>query len=189
MPSKNNKAKGGPLGGVIGGGRPTKSRQLKNYDIALKLLDDNIEKALNVLISGLEATKDLYTKDGQFIATVPDNYYRFNCATVLVKKVLPDKKTKEITGPGGTALPPSTVIDRRKIVMNIVQNLDEMDLDDVKEMQQNGDFKLLRKNIDYVLEQEEEELEEDAQRRISDDVGRTTETEEEGEMEAEEDLN
>ncbi|MCP4648797.1 MAG: hypothetical protein GY853_01775 [PVC group bacterium] len=185
MATKNieSQTRRGPFGGAPGQGRPPKSKQLKNYDKALKILDDNIEKALGVLVDGLEATKDIYNKSGEIIAEdVPDNYYRFNCACVLIKKVLPDKKAKEITGPGGAPLLPTTVIDRRKVVMNIVRKLDELDLDEVKEMQEKGDFKLF-KDADYVIEEEAEEENNNAGNRISEDIGRATEGEAEEEVE------
>lgn len=174
----------GPFGGTPGQGRPPKAKQLQNYDKALKLLDDNIEKALGVLIDGLEATRDVYSKDGKTLIRegIPDYYYRFNCACVLIKKVLPDKKSKEVTGPGGTELPPTTVIDNRKVMFNFVDALDKMDIDDIKEVKNSEDFKYLKKNVDYIFEDEDEEIEKDAEQRISNDIRRTTTTEEEGEV-------
>jgi hypothetical protein len=186
MPKGDN-AKKGPMGGVIGGGRTPKALQLQNYEKGLKLLDDNIEAALNVLIDGLTATKTIYNKEGNIVEKdVPDNYFRFNCACVLVKKVFPDKKSKEISGPGGQPLPPSTVIDRRKVTMNVINVLDELDIDDIKKAQEQGDFKLLKKDLDYYLDEDAEEEIEEANAKVSEAIASTVGSEE-AEVEAEKD--
>lgn len=179
----------GPFGGAPGQGRLPKSKQLQNYDKVLKILDDNAERIIKTLIDGLDAEKEVYDKNGNHIATVPDNYYRFNCATVLLKKILPDKKSKEITGPGGKELPPTTVIDNRRVTMTIVDRLDEMDFDEIKQVQKEGTFKLLKKDIDYIFDEEEEEENQDARQRISDNIATTAETEEEGGVEETEESN
>lgn len=161
MPAGDN-ARRGPNGGVIGSGRTPKALQIKNYEKGLRLLDNNIEKALNVLIDGLEATKDIYDKNGNVVAKdVPDNYFRFNCACVLIKKVFPDKKSKEGSGPGGENQPNITVIDKRKTTIQVIDAIDSMDLDKIKEMQQTGELKLVKKDIeaDYVIDDEETEQE------------------------------
>lgn len=59
-----------------GAGRKPRSERLSNYDKALKLLDDSIEKALQVLIDGLDDE---------------NKQYRIRCAELLLKKALPDK--------------------------------------------------------------------------------------------------
>jgi hypothetical protein len=71
-----------PAKGKNGGPRPNSGRKpiekrLSNYERAVKLLDDNVEKALDVLIKGL---------------TDPDKNYRMRCAEILLKKTIPDKK-------------------------------------------------------------------------------------------------
>ena len=74
--SKNIMAKG-PGGGLPGSGRTPKALQMQNYKKVIKLLDDSAEDAIKVLIDGLEDD---------------DKYYRFNCACVLLKKIIADKK-------------------------------------------------------------------------------------------------
>lgn len=153
--SKSNLKRGGvltqsgPMGGLPGGGRTPKALQLKNYEKALNLLDNNIEKALNVLINGLEST--MINDRGQ---EIPDKYYRFNCACVLIKKVLPDKKSKEISTPNNKPLS-LEIVDRRKIIHDIARELDEMDFDELKRESEKGTFKLM-KDTDYYFEDEQE---------------------------------
>jgi hypothetical protein len=129
----------GPMGGLPGGGRTPKALQLKNYEKALNLLDNNIEKALNVLIDGLDDD---------------DKYYKFNCACVLIKKVLPDKKSKEISTPNNKPIS-LEIVDRRKIIHDIARALDETDFDELKKQSEKGTFKLL-KDTDYYFEDEQE---------------------------------
>lgn len=179
----NDQTRKGPLGGAPGQGRPPKHKQLQNYDKVLKILDDNAEKIINTLVKGLDAEKVIYDKNGQYVDTVPDNYYRFNCATVLLKKILPDKKTKEITGPGGKELPPTTVIDNRKVTMTIVDRLDEMSFDELKEAQDKGEFKLLKKDVDYYFNDEDEKKQENANQKLEENIKRTAESKEEGGVE------
>ena len=123
----------GPGGGLPGAGRPPKSLQLKNYEKVLKILDKNAEKALMVLVNGLEAVNE----NGD-----PDKWMRYQCAVAILKKVLPDKKSKEVTGKNGNPIEVN-VVDRREAVLNIVNILDNMDLKDVKEKAKDEDFRLL----------------------------------------------
>ena len=63
-----------------GGVRPNSGRKpiekrLSNYEKAVKMLDDNVESALKVLIDGL--------KDS-------DKNYRFRCSELILKKAIPD---------------------------------------------------------------------------------------------------
>ena len=101
-----------------------KQLKLKNQEKALKLLDDHIEEAIQVLIDGL---------------TAEDKWFRFNCACTLIKKVLPDRKshagdteTDRITAP----------VDKRTLVFNIVNVLDEIGFEDLRQRTQDGSFRL-----------------------------------------------
>jgi hypothetical protein len=132
-----------PTGGPLGGGRPPRSLQLKNYDKALNLLDNNIEEALNVLINGLRDD---------------DKYFRFNCACVLIKKVLPDKKSKEISTPNNKPIS-LEITDKRKLVDNIVKIIDGMSLEDVKNATGKKIFNMSQET-DYYFEEEREQKQE-----------------------------
>jgi hypothetical protein len=70
-----------------GSGRKPVEKRLTNYAKAIRLLDDNIESALQVVIDGL--------KD-------ENKQYRLKCAEILLKKSLPDKK--EIAGADGSPI-------------------------------------------------------------------------------------
>jgi hypothetical protein len=72
-----------------GGARPNSGRKpieqrLTNYGKAIRMLDDNVEAALQVVIDGLKSESAAY---------------RLKCAELLLKKSMPDKK--EIAGADG----------------------------------------------------------------------------------------
>ena len=69
-----------------GPGRKPKIKHLSNYHKALKMFDDNIEAAIQVLV-------DSFTDD--------DVNVRIRAAEIFLKKTISDKKTNEVTGPGG----------------------------------------------------------------------------------------
>jgi hypothetical protein len=126
--------------------RALRDKKLQNYEKALALLDDNTGKILKVLIDGLEAVND----QGK-----PDKYYRFSCATVLLKKILPDRKSNEIHDPGGKNSYSFDVVDKRQIIINLVQQLDDMDFDELKRQSEEGVFALVKDNADYYLEEDD----------------------------------
>jgi len=129
----------GLMGGLPGGGRTPKALQLKNYSKALKLLDDNIEEALGVIIKGLHST---------------DKYFKFRCAELLIRKVLPDKKSKEITGEGGGPVRVETT-DKRALVLGIVGMLDQMGFEELRQRVEDGTQRILE--VDARAETEETE--------------------------------
>ena len=74
-----------------GGKRPNSGRKpvekrLSNYQKAIRMLDENVENALQVLIDGL------YDKDMN---------YRLRCAELLLRKSISDKTNIELTGEDG----------------------------------------------------------------------------------------
>ena len=67
------KPHGGPR---ANSGRKPKAKRISNYERAIRMLDDNIEKVLQVLIDGLEDA---------------DKVHRVRCAELLAKKTLPHR--------------------------------------------------------------------------------------------------
>ena len=118
-----------------------KELKLKNQQKALEMLDDHIEEALQVLIDGLKSTTPKYDKDGNVIDEVPDKWFRYTCATTLIKKVLPDKKS--FVGATPTEQKVLNYIDKRTEVFNIVNLLDELGFEDLRQRTQDGSFRLL----------------------------------------------
>lgn len=112
---------------TLGSGRTPKALQLKNYSKILRLLDDSAEDALKVLTDGLSDENP---------------WVRIRCAETILKKYIPDKKIKELTGPGGGPVQIAN-IDQREAVINIINILDELDLDDVKKKAKDGSIRLL----------------------------------------------
>ncbi|MFW9871966.1 MAG: hypothetical protein ACFFG0_02615 [Candidatus Thorarchaeota archaeon] len=126
--SENKELLQGPMGGLPGSGRTPKALQLKKYKKVLQLLDDSVEEAFQVLRDGLRNK---------------DPYMRLRCAEIILKKYLPDKKVKELTGPGGGPIELSNNVDKRTQIINIVNILDEIESDDLKKKVENGNFRLL----------------------------------------------
>ena len=73
-------------GKMPGCGAPTMKSKLANYKNGIRMLDDNIEDALQVLIDWLSDE---------------DKFFRLKCAELLLKKTIPDKKTLDIGVKGG----------------------------------------------------------------------------------------
>jgi hypothetical protein len=103
--------------------RQTKELQLKNTEKALQIVYENIEKALDVIIKGL-SSRDLW--------------YRYNCATFLIKKVLPDKKIREISGPDGGPIKVEEKIDKREQILDMIVVLDSISIDELRRRSENG---------------------------------------------------
>ncbi len=78
--SKVKSKKGGARPGA---GRKPKVKMLSNYEKAIRLLDDNVESAIQVLVDGLK-NKSLV--------------HRIKCAEILLKKTLPDRKDIHVKG-------------------------------------------------------------------------------------------
>lgn len=103
------------------------AEQFKRKNKAISLLDNAVEQAVNVLVDGLSDD---------------DKYYRFNCACTLIKKVIPDKRRQEISGPGGQPIH-IDVVDKRAAVNSVVSILDEISIDELKAKASDGSFRLL----------------------------------------------
>lgn len=131
----------GPGGGLPGSGRTPKALMFKNYPQAIAKLDEGILPAIQVLIDGLKATTNVYSKDGTLVeANVPDKWYRMNCAVQLLKKAIPDKKIKEITGAEGG--PIEVNVNKRETVFNILQVLESKSLEELRQEIEDGNFQL-----------------------------------------------
>jgi hypothetical protein len=133
--------------------RDVRALRLKNQEKALLLIDDNIEAAIEVVVKGLKSK---------------DKYYRLKCALALIKKVVPDRTSKEVSGPGGGPIPVSDPTNRRQQVLDVLNVLDEIDFKELKRKAEDGDFYLLE--TDSGTEKGEKE-----------EVERREGTEEEGE--------
>lgn len=129
----------GPGGGLPGSGRTPKALQFKNYPKAIKLLDDNVEEALNVLIDGLRSTHMVQRGENNWVEE-PDKWFRYNCAIQLLKKAIPDKKIKEITGPEGG--PVEVNVNKREAVLNILSILESKSMEELRQEIEDGSFKL-----------------------------------------------
>jgi len=103
------------------------AQQYKNTGKAISLLDDAVVQAIEVLVAGLSDD---------------DKYYRFNCACTILKKVVPDKKRKEISGPNGNPID-IDIVDKRQAVNSVVSILDEISIDELKAKASDGSFRLL----------------------------------------------
>jgi len=136
--SKKTEIIKGPGSCLPGVGRTPKALQLKNYSTVLKLLDDSVEDAFKVIKDGL--------KD-------KEPWVRLRCAEIILKKYLPDKKIREIGGIGGGPIQ-ITNTDKRAAVITIVNILDEMGIDDLREKAKNGDFRIF--DVDGRAENEQE---------------------------------
>jgi hypothetical protein len=138
----------GPGGGLPGGGRTPKALQMQNYKKVIKLLDDNAEEAINVLIDGL---------------TDDDKYYRFNCACVLLKKIIPDKKPPKESGIDidieNFNVNINNIDNRRADILNMVDMLDSMGFDEMKKRLDNGSERVF--NAEFRTEEGEEETMDD----------------------------
>ena len=112
----------------LGAGRPSKAQQLKNYKKALASLDDHIMEALDNLY-------ELMYDD--------DKYVRLRAIEIVIKKVIPDKKIKEIVGADGGPVQINQNIDVRALVLDAVEALDSIDLKELQERSISGSTKIL----------------------------------------------
>jgi hypothetical protein len=97
--------------------RSNKELQLQMQEEALQLVHNSLADAVAVLIDGLDDE---------------DPYIRIRCAEDILRKVLPDKKTKEVTGKGGGPIEIEET-DKRAAVLTIVGVLDELGFDELRE--------------------------------------------------------
>lgn len=120
----------GPKGGMVKYDTMLTERKLKNSDRAWEMLDENILNALQVVIDGL---------------TSPDRYFKFRCAELLIRKVLPDKKEKQESPERSNSIH-FNITDKRSAVLTIVNMLDEMSMDDIKKQVEDGSTKVFEPN-------------------------------------------
>lgn len=104
-----------------------KKLKIENKEKALRLIDGSIEKAIQVLINGLDDA---------------DKYYRFNCACTLLKKVLPDKKSGKDSDDEERGKS-NQQTDKRTLVFNVINLLDEIGFEELRQRTQDGSFRLL----------------------------------------------
>ena len=112
----------------LGAGRTPKALQLKKYEYALKRLDDNTEKIFDVLENLLDD---------------PDPNIRMRVAELFLKKIIPDKKIKEVVGAGGGPVQITQQIDVRALVLDAVGALDSLDIDTIRRRAQDGNFRII----------------------------------------------
>ena len=102
--------------------RKNKEKQLLMQEQAIDLVHEHLEDAVQVLVDGL------YDED---------KWIRIRSAETLLRKALPDKKTKEITGEGGGPIQIEEH-DKRTAVINIIGILDELGFDELRERVTSG---------------------------------------------------
>jgi len=107
--------------------RKNKEKQLLLQEEAIDLVHNYLADAVQVLVDGL------YDED---------KWVRIRSAETLLRKALPDKKTKEITGEGGGPIQIEEH-DKRTAVINIIGILDELGFDELRERVANGRERVL----------------------------------------------
>ena len=150
----------GPIGNKPPVPKPKtpKPADFRNYEKALKLLDDSVEDAIDVFRKGLKDT---------------DKWYRFNCASVILRKVVPDRKIKEVVGDKNRPIS-IEFTDRREAIIATIDMLDDMDLDDLLKKAGNGSNRILE--AEYRAEGEKTGEMEAAEGSLRHDRGTENET-------------
>jgi hypothetical protein len=111
--------------------RNTKIQELKNTQKALESLDDHVIEALDGLYS-------LMRDD--------DKYVRLRAIEIVLKKVIPEKKIKQVVGPGGGPVQTQIKVDMRSIILNAAATLDSIDLEELTEASKNGSIQTISTN-------------------------------------------
>ena len=111
--------------------------QLKKYQAVIDKLDNSIEHAMDVLI-------DLLDSD--------DENIRLRTAELLLKKYLPDKKSKEKEKDKVVQIN----IDKRENIVKIVGQLDDMSYEELRERAEDGNIRLFDSNAGTEIEAEGE---------------------------------
>lgn len=108
--------------------RAVKIHKLQNQQKALASLDDHVMEALDGLY---ELMRD------------DDKYVRLRAIEIVLKKVIPEKKIKEITGANGEPIQVQNNIDIRQIVLHAAAELDNIDIDELIEASRSGNIKTI----------------------------------------------
>lgn len=103
--------------------RSVKLQKMKNQAKALESLDDHVMEALDGLY---ELMND------------PDKYIRLRAIEIVLKKVIPEKKIKELVGPDGGPVQIQQNVDIRALVLDAAAALDGIDLESLREASRNG---------------------------------------------------
>lgn len=111
--NKKNPISKGPVGAKPPAPKVPKPKDFKNYEKALGRLDGAVMDAIQVFVDGLKSD---------------DPYYRYNCAAVILRKVVPDRKVKEIVGNRDRPIS-FEFTDMREAMENAIDALDEMDIE------------------------------------------------------------
>jgi len=120
--------------------RAVKIHKMRNQQKALASLDEHVLEALDGLY---ELMRD------------DDKYVRLRAIEIVLKKVIPEKKIKEITGANGEPIQVNQNIDVRQIVLHAAAELDNIDIDELIEASRNGSIKNI--GIDTGREGSEED--------------------------------
>lgn len=112
---KKNPISKGPINNPLKPPTPKtpKPKDFKNYEKALEKLDNAIIKAINVFVDGLHDE---------------DKWYRYNCASVILRKVVPDRKIKEIVGDRDRPIS-FEFRDMTDAMEKAIEALDDMDIE------------------------------------------------------------
>jgi hypothetical protein len=114
--------------------KKNKETQLILQEKALNRVHEILEEAIDVLVDGMGDE---------------DPYVRIRCAEDIIRKVLPDRKVKEITGDGGGPVRVET-IDKRAAIVGIVAVLDGMGFEELRQRVENGSKRIF--DIDTTAE-------------------------------------
>jgi len=117
----------------------SKAQKMKNYNLALKSLDDHVMEALDGLY---ELMRD------------DDKYVRLRAIEIVLKKVIPEKKIKEVVGADGGPIQVNNNIDIRALIFDAAAALDGIDLDDLRERSKNGSLKIIDTHSGRTEEEE-----------------------------------
>jgi len=107
--------------------RSVKLHELKNQQKALESLDDHVMEALDGLYKLMQDE---------------DKYVRLRAIEIVLKKVIPEKKIKQIVGADGGPVKVEQKLDIRSMIMTAAAELDTIDLEELTEASRNGSIKV-----------------------------------------------
>ena len=93
------------------------------YNRSMARLEENVDLALDRLFELVEDE---------------DKYVALRAVEIILKKVVPERKIKEIVGPDGGPVQVNQNIDQRSMVFNVINHLDTFDYDELKRRALDG---------------------------------------------------
>jgi hypothetical protein len=111
--------------------RVAKLQKLRFQQKAMESLDEHVMEALDGLY---ELMRD------------DDKYVRLRAIEIVLKKVIPEKKVKEIVGADGGPVQINQNVDIRALVLDAAVALDSIDVEELLEASRNGSIKTININ-------------------------------------------